>query len=61
MVSIKRVSYAFNSNLEQPYFLDLYGSVDGQTLIDLHKTFKTYEEFREEIDQVVPILEGSDA
>jgi hypothetical protein len=58
MVSIKRVSYSYNSLLDQPYFLDLMVYKDGMTVVDLHKTFGTKEEFDEEINQVIPILEG---
>lgn len=56
-MEIKRVSYAFNSLLKTPFFLDVLSVKDGETLVDLHKTFKTKEEFDEEIERVVPLLD----
>lgn len=60
MVEIKRVSYAYNSLLDSPFFLDVMVSRDGATLVDIHQAFRTKEEFDEKIQQVVNILSPED-
>ena len=57
MVSIKRVSYGFNSLLEQPYFLDVLVQEDRKVLVDEHGSFKTLGEFEEKVNGIVPVLE----
>ena len=61
MVSIKRVSYAYNSILEDQgldaYWLDALVSEDGEMVVDVHKAFKSKDEFMQEILAIVPMLE----
>jgi hypothetical protein len=59
MVKIKRVSYSYNSLLDEPYFLDVIVSEDSEMKIDIHKTFKTKEEFDQEVEEVVNILQST--
>jgi len=60
MVTIKRVSYAFNNQLDEPFFLDVLSQVGGRTLVDYHGTFKTQKEFNEKIADLVPLLREED-
>jgi hypothetical protein len=59
MVSIKRISYAYNSLLEgqKPYLLDCYVSEDGRTVLDVHEQLATKAEFDQRIEGIVPLLE----
>lgn len=60
-VEIKRVSYTFNSLLEDQglpaYFLDVIVSRDKNTLVDVHESFKSREEFMEAVQGIIPVLE----
>jgi hypothetical protein len=60
-VEIKRVSYTFNSALEDlgvpAYFLDCLISQDGETLVDRHESYKSREEFMEAIQELIPVIE----
>lgn len=56
MVSIKRVFYSFNSQLEKPYNLDIMVLQDNKTLVDKHGAFKTLEEFNAEVESILPVL-----
>lgn len=62
-VEIKRVSYAFNSVLQESggrgFFLDCFISRDGETLVDTHNSFSTREEFWEAIEELIPVIEGA--
>lgn len=59
---IKRVSYTFNSVLEDQglngYFLDCLVSRDGELLVDIHQSYRTREEFYEAMEGVLPLLES---
>ena len=57
--TIKRVSYAYNSTLDTPYFLDVLVSQDGVTLVDVHETFKKKADFDEMVRDVVNLLQES--
>jgi hypothetical protein len=63
MTSIKRVSYAYNSVLEDQgqdaYFLDAMVFEDGQAVVDVHQAFKTRQEFMAKALEIVPVL-GND-
>lgn len=63
MAEIKRVSYAFNSTLEdlgsECYFLDVLVCKDGDTVVNRHESFKSREEFMSAIGEVIPVLEAS--
>lgn len=60
-VEIRRVSYAYNSALEDnglpAYFLDVLVSRDKETIVDRHESFKSLEELYGAMEQVVPVLE----
>lgn len=60
-VEIKRVSYAFNSLLEDlgepSYFLDCFVSRDGETLVNRHESFKQREEFMSAVQEIIPVIE----
>lgn len=62
MAEIKRVSYAWNSALEDAgedsYFLDCFISRDGEMVVDRHASFKTRDEFFTAIGEVIPVIEG---
>ena len=59
-MQIKRVSYAYNSILEDQglpaYMLDAYVNQDGKVLVDMHQQFKTEEEVNEAVEEVIPVL-----
>lgn len=57
MVEVKRVSYSFNSQLDEPYFLECFVQKDDEVIIDSSEAFKTLEEFGEAVEKVVPLLE----
>lgn len=61
-VEIKRVSYSYNSALEDlghpSYFLDVLISKDKQTIVDRHESFKSKDELYEAMDMILPILES---
>lgn len=60
-VEIKRVSYSFNSALEDlghpAYFLDVLVSRDRETIVDRHESFKSREEILQAMEDVIPVLE----
>ena len=60
MADIRRVAYAYNSALEKQdqksYFLDCYVSRDGETVVDVHETYRTRDEFFRAIENVIPIF-----
>jgi len=69
MTSIKRISYAYNSVLEEggqdAYFLDAMDFEDGETVVDVHKTYRTKGEFMDGVLALLPLFEcaedGSDS
>lgn len=62
-VQIKRVSYSYNSLLEDQglpaYFLDCLVSQDKLTIVDKHESFKTREELYAAMEAVLPVLEAA--
>ncbi len=58
---IKRVSYAFNSALEDQgvpaYFLDVLVCRDGEIVVDCHESFKSREEFMSAAQEIIPVIE----
>ncbi len=59
-VQIKRVSYSYNSNLEDQglpaYFFDCLVYEGGSLLVDLHESYATKDEFYSAIGDVLPLL-----
>lgn len=62
MSQIARVAYAYNSILETEgspsYFLDALVMRDGATVVDIHQTYKSREEFFDAIEEIIPVLDG---
>ena len=62
MTSIKRISYAYNSVLEDlgenAYFLDALVTEDKETLVDVHQQFKGREEFLAAVEGIIPLVGG---
>jgi hypothetical protein len=63
MTSIKRVSYVYNSVLEDQgqdcYFLDVMDFEDGESLVDVHKAYRSKREFLDEIEKLLPLVGGT--
>lgn len=61
MAEVKRVAYAWNSALEDQgenaYFLDCYFARDGQSIVDIHQSYKTKDEFYQAVEGLIPALE----
>lgn len=59
-VTIAKVAYAWNSALEDTgqdsAYLDVLSVVDGQTKVDLLKTFKSKKELLKAMEGVIPLL-----
>ncbi len=64
-VEIKRVSYAWNSALEDSgedcYFLDCLVCKDGETVVNRHESYQSREEFMSAMEEIVPLLEKDPA
>lgn len=62
-VEIKNVSYSYNSLLEEQgreaYFLDVIVCRDKESIVDIHKSFKSREELFEAMEDVLPVLEDA--
>lgn len=58
---IKRVSYVWNSALEEAgepsCFLDVFVSRDREMVVDIHQSFKSREELLQAMEDVIPVLE----
>lgn len=59
-VEIKRVSYTYNSALEDQgkdsYFFDCLICRDGEVVVDRHESFKSRDDFFEALESVVPLV-----
>lgn len=60
MFELRRVAYAFNSQLDTPYFLDCLVQRGDQLLVDVHKQFKTSGEFFTAMEGILPLLEDKE-
>jgi hypothetical protein len=56
--TIKSVAYSFCGGFPQPYAFDAVVIEAGKMVLDVHKKFKTREEFFEEVERVIPMFDG---
>lgn len=61
MATIKRVAYAYNSEVpREPYFLDVLVVEDGVKVVDVHGCYESLSAFNEAIEGLLPQLKGKE-